>query len=136
MQRKSGAILNLVWMEGQKHIPTAVRCGVDETPPVPENHIPTAVKSGVDGSGGSSEAQKRSGTPFGMPPFLLLFFDRNILRDACLVEVLFQNPLDSKSHRLSLFVSVEGQPVIQAAVHNHVEPLSVFPRFSHVRYYQ
>jgi len=60
-------------MEGQKHIPTAVRFGVDETPPVPENHIPTAVKSGVDGSG-SSEAQKRSGTPFGMPPFLLLFF--------------------------------------------------------------
>ena len=62
-------ILNLVWMDGKKH-------------------IPTAVKSGMDGIRGS-ETQKRSDAPFGMPLLLLIFFGKNTFRDARLVEILF-----------------------------------------------
>ena len=57
-------ILNLVWMDSQNHIPTAIRFGVDDSR--------------------DSETQKRSGTPFGMPPLLscLLSAIQNVFAEA------------------------------------------------------
>ena len=43
------AILNLVWIEGKTHIPSAFKFGVDKKCLALKKHIPTAVRFGVDG---------------------------------------------------------------------------------------